>query len=65
VSDGRRQSILLLRITTVEEMPIILKLMRHKKFDPSGNGPKEGLGLVCRWEGNNHFINMLSSFYII
>ena len=34
----------------------------HKKFGPSGNGPKEGLGLVCRCKGNNHFIDMLSSF---
>jgi predicted metal-binding transcription factor (methanogenesis marker protein 9) len=44
---------------------MILKFILHKKFDPSGNGPKEGLGLVCRWQGNNHFINMLSSFFII
>ena len=33
------------------------------KKSPFGNGPKEGLGLVCRWTRKDHVIGKLSSFF--
>jgi hypothetical protein len=34
--------------TTPVYTPNVNIAMLHKKFGPSDNGPKEGLGLVCR-----------------
>ena len=36
---------------------------RAPKKSPFGNGPKEGLGLVCRWTRKDHVIGKLSSFF--
>lgn len=45
-------------VTSVED-----GVLYRAKKKPVRKRAKEGLGLVCRWHGNNHVMDVLSSFF--